>query len=75
MTAQTMAHANIGRNINAKNIPQKRDIRINANGFLTFINPITGKMENCKPRQSSIMPNSGTCVTSGMIAAPALRAA
>ena len=68
MTAQTMAHTNIGRNINAKNIPQKSDMKIKANGFLTFIIPMTGKIENCNPRQSSIMPNSGTCVTSGMIA-------
>ena len=54
--------------MNAKNIPQKREINMRAKGLRTFINPIVGNTENCNPRHSSMIPKRGTCVTKGITA-------
>jgi len=45
--------------MNAKNIEIKIDCNNNAPGFFTFINPITGKIENCRPNPNWIIPKTG----------------
>ena len=68
INAQINKQKNIGGNMKTKTIPEKIDIKVNEPIFLTLSMPITGKIENCKPKQSWIIPKTGTWVTSGIIA-------
>ena len=52
--------------INIKTIPLKKDIKSKEPGFLTFIMPIAGNRENCKPKHNSIIPKRGMLATKGI---------
>ena len=71
MISTTTAHtamSAIGGNIITKNSAINIPIMVMEPAFRTFISPMTGKMENCSPSPSCMMPNTGTWMRSGIMA-------